>query len=134
MAGRIIAADELHGTWKLVVATAVDAAGNDIRPPYGPAPMGRLVLTECGRMMAVICDGRREIPGHEKRAYASYAGNYVVADNCLATTVDAALDPARIGGRQLRRLEFRDGLLVLIPPRRADGEQRELFWERTGPA
>ena len=55
-------------------------------------------------------------------------------NNTLITTVDAAAVGDRIGGQQIRKLEFRDGKLVLIPPRRADGEQRELFWECEGPA
>jgi len=134
MAGQNIGFEDVPGTWKLVKAVGYDEAGNAISQPYGPEPMGRLVLTENGRMMAVICDGRKQIPDGGKRAYASYAGNYIVEKNVLTTTVDAALDPARIGGKQSRRLSMDGDLLVLMPPRRADGEQRILHWERTGPA
>ena len=128
-----IRAEQVYGTWRLVASTAVDAGGRPVRPPYGPRPMGRLVLDEAGRMMAVLCDGRPAMPEGEKRAYGSYCGNYRVENNTLITTVDAAAVAGRIGGRQLRKLEFRDGRLVLIPPPRPNGEQRELFWERDGP-
>jgi hypothetical protein len=124
---------QLLGTWRLVASTAVDAAGRELPAPYGPRPMGRLVLDAAGRMMAVLCDGRPAMPDGENRAYGSYCGNFQVEENTLITTVDAAAETGRIGGRQIRKLEFRDGFLVLIPPPRPDGEQRELFWERDGP-
>lgn len=125
---------DLVGTWMLVEANAVDGDGTAIRPPYGPQPMGRLVLTAGGRMMAVLCDGRAAVPDGETRAYSSYCGNYRIEDGCLVTTVDAAALAGRLGSKEVRRLDMRGGRLVLIPPRRKDGEQRELFWERCGPA
>ena len=128
-----VRADQVYGTWRLVDATAVAADGSEMRKPYGPAPMGRLVLTEAGRMMAVLCDGRPSIPEGEVRPYASYCGNFVVEDGKLTTTIDAAALPERIGSKEVRQLELRSGRLVLIPPRRKDGEQREIIWERTGP-
>jgi hypothetical protein len=134
MPGSSITSDRLYGTWRLVRATAVDANGIAISPPYGPVPMGRLVLSPQGRMMAVICDGRNVLPEGETRAYASYCGNFRVADNQLITAVDAAALDDRIGTEQIRRLEMRGDHLVLIPPRRADGVQRELMWRRDGPA
>ena len=124
--------EELYGTWRLVRATAVDADGRPLPAPYGPLPMGRLVLNRDGRMMAVLCDGRTALPEGETRAYASYCGNFRIQDDHLITTVDAAALTERIGGEQLRRVEFRGEQLVLIPPRRRDGAQRELFWELDG--
>ena len=125
---------DLVGTWMLVEANAVDGDGNPLRSPYGPQPMGRLVLTAGGRMMAVLCDGRPAMPEGEARAFASYCGNYRIEDGCLVTTVDASAPPGRLGGQEVRRLTRRGTQLVLTPPRRKDGEQRELFWERCGPA
>jgi hypothetical protein len=125
--------DQVYGTWRLVEANAVASDGSEIRKPYGPTPMGRLVLTETGRMMAVICDGRPSLPEGEARAYASYCGNFVVAESKLTTTIDAAALIERVGDHEVRRLELRSGRLVLIPPPREDGEQREIIWEREGP-
>jgi hypothetical protein len=96
--------------------------------------MGRLVLDRSGRMMAVLCDGRVTIPAGEKRSYSSYCGNYEIEGNLLTTTIDAASDLSRIGSKQSRLIEFRGGRLVLKPPRRPDGEQREIVWELEAPA
>lgn len=128
-----ITRERLIGTWRLVNAIAVDANGIALPPPYGPSPMGRLVLTQDGRMMAVLCDGRSTIPAGEKRPYASYCGNFRVEDNALITIVDAAALTERIGSQQVRQLEIHGKQLVLIPPRRSDGIQRKLFWELDGP-
>ena len=127
-------AERLHGTWKLVRALAFDADGSELPPPYGPQPMGRLVLDPRGRMMAVLCDGRAQMPAGMQRAYSSYCGNYRIESNRLITTVDAAARPERIGSEQAREFELRGDLLVLRPPRRADGTQRELYWQAAGPA
>ena len=75
--------------------------------------MGRLALTGAGRMMAVLCDGRTSMPEGEKRVYSSYCGNYRVEADTLTTTVDAAAVVERIGSKQVRKLELRDGRLVL---------------------
>lgn len=130
----MIKQDQLFGTWKLVSAIATGKDGQPLRPPYGPEPMGRLVLSENGRMMAVLCDGRASLPEGEKRGYSSYCGAFRVENDTLITKVDLALLPERIGGEQRRKLEFRDGKLILIPPPRPDEGSRQLFWERTGPA
>jgi hypothetical protein len=95
--------------------------------------MGRVVLAADGRMMAVLCDSRRELPAGVTREYSSYCGNYTFDGGRLVTRVDAASDPSRIGSDQVREVRFEDGLMVLRPPLRAYGsgvEQRELYWER----
>ncbi len=130
----VVDTKQLIGTWHLVSAVAMAEDGRPLPPPYGPEPMGRLVLSASGRMMAVICDGRAVLPEGEKRAYASYCGNFRVENDTLITIVDAAAIPERLGSEQRRKLEFRDGHLVLIPPPRRDGERRELFWMLVGPA
>ena len=64
------------GTWKLAHASARDAAGAALPVPYGGKGIGRLTLTAEGRMMSVVCDGRRELPPGTPREYSSYCGNY----------------------------------------------------------
>jgi hypothetical protein len=121
------------GTWRLVRATARDANGKELPPPYAGHGMGRVVLAASGRMMAVLCDSRPELPAGAKREYSSYCGNYKFDGTRLVTRVDAASDPGRIGSDQIREVRFEDGLMVLRPPLRAYGEaveQRELYWER----
>ena len=134
MSSHAIRPEQIFGTWRLIAAQAVDVDGRSLPPPYGPVPMGRLVFTRTGRMMAVICDGRPTIPQGENRGYASYCGNFRIAeDNILITTVDAALVKERIGLEQRRCMELRGEQLVLSPPRRLSGEQRELVWKLDGP-
>jgi Lipocalin-like domain len=127
---------DIVGTWRLVAAVARDAAGN-VRPsPFGPQAMGCVVFNADGRMMAVLCDGRRDLPHGTPRDYSSYCGNYTFDGSRLITRVDAASDPTRIGSDQIREVRFEGELMVLRPPPRltADGqEQRELTWERIAP-
>ena len=121
------------GTWRLVRAMARDAAGKEMPTPYGGQGTGRVVLGADGRMMAVVCDGRRELPAGVAREYSSYCGNYTFDGARLVTRVDAASDPGRIGSDQVREVRFVDGLMVLRPPARDYGgavQQRELYWER----
>lgn len=121
------------GTWRLVSAVSRDANGKELPAPFGGHGMGRVVLGADGRMMAVLCDGRTEIPGGGKREYSSYCGNYTFDGKQLITRVDAALDPSRIGGDQIRDVRFEGNLMVLRPPTRPYGdtvEQRDLFWEK----
>ena len=121
------------GTWRLVAATAKDAAGNKLPPPYGGRGIGRVAFTAEGRMMAVTCDGRPELPPGTRREYSSYCGNYTFDGRRLVTRVDAASDPSRIGGEQVREVSFDGERMVLRPPLRptADGvQQREIVWEK----
>jgi len=90
------------GTWKLVHATARDAAGAARPSPYGGKALGRVAFTADGRMMSVVCDGRKELPAGVSREYSSYCGNYTYDGEKLVTRVDAASDRGRIGGDQGR--------------------------------
>jgi hypothetical protein len=124
---------DVTGTWRLVRVESQDAEGRPLPVPYGGHGTGRVVLGADGRMMAVLCDGRREVPAGEKREYSSYCGNYTFDGTTLVTRVDAASDPARVGSDQVRDVRFEGGLMVLRPPLRTYGgpaEQRALYWER----
>ena len=121
------------GTWKLIAAAARDRSGNPLPVPYGGKGMGRVMFDADGRMMAVTCDGRPELPAGTSRAYSSYCGNYTFDGARLVTRVDAASDPSRIGSDQVRGVRFEDGRMILTPPPRRAGEReehRELTWER----
>ena len=121
------------GTWRLVRAVARDAAGKELPVPYGGQGTGRVALGADGRMMAVVCDGRRELPAGVAREYSSYCGNYTFDGSRLVTRVDAASDSSRIGSDQVRDVRFEGGLMVLRPPARpyaGSVAQRELYWEK----
>ena len=121
------------GTWKLAHATARDAAGATRPSPYGGKALGRITFTADGRMMSVVCDGRKELPAGVTREYSSYCGNYTYDGEKLVTRVDAASDPSRIGSDQVRGVRFEGARMILIPPPRRIGENeehREIAWER----
>jgi hypothetical protein len=121
------------GTWKMVGAAARDRDGNPLPAPYGGKGMGRVVLTAEGRMMAVTCDARPELPPGTSRAYSSYCGNYTFDGARLVTRVDAASDPTRIGSDQVRDVSFEGERMILRPPPRqteAGEEYREISWVR----
>ena len=121
------------GTWKLMRATSHNPAGAPLPEPLGGNGIGRLTFTADGRMMSVICDGRRELPAGVAREYSSYCGNYTFDGSRLVTRVDAASDPSRIGSDQVRGVRFEGGRMILTPPPRRVGgseEYRELIWER----
>ena len=114
-------------------ATAKDANGATMPEPYGGKGIGRVTFTADGRMQAVVCDGRKELPPGMARDYSSYAGNYTFDGSKLVTRVDAASDPSRVGGDQVRGVRFDGELVVLTPPPREKGgaqEHRELTWQK----
>jgi hypothetical protein len=121
------------GTWKLLHATARDPAGAARPLPYGGKAIGRVTFTADGRMMSVVCDGRKELPAGVSREYSSYCGNYTYDGERLVTRVDAASDATRIGSDQVRGVRFVGERMVLVPPPRQTGEveeHREITWER----
>jgi Lipocalin-like domain len=94
------------------------------------------VFSADGRMIAVLCDGRPQVPADEPdREYSSYCGTYSFDGTTLVTRVDAASDPSRLGGDQVRRTRFDGDRLVLMPPPRpwrGVMQHREMFFERIG--
>ena len=120
----------IGGTWRLVKAEAHDANGKPLPEPYGGKGMGRVTFNADGRMAAVVVDGRPELPPDVKRDYSSYCGNYTFDGSRLITRVDAASDPSRLGGDQVREVSFDGDFMVLRPPPRAGGEYRVLTWEK----
>ena len=85
------------GTWRLVRAEAFDAEGKPQPAPYGGAPVGRVMFTSSGRMMAMTGDGRLTVPAGQVREYNSYAGSYTFAGKRLVTVVDSCSNPAYMG-------------------------------------
>jgi len=122
------------GTWRLVRAEAFDANGKLLPPPLGAAPVGRVMFTSGGRMMAMTGDGRQVVPAGQVREYNTYAGTYAFNGKRLITRVDSCSNPAYMGTEQVREVGNEGGLMVLRPPVRTyvgrPPEQRVLYWER----
>ena len=126
---------DIVGVWRLVATSAVDPAGAALPPPYGPQPMGTVTFAASGRMMAVLCDGRTNLPDGAVREYNSYCGNYRFDGETLVTRVDAASNGARMATDQVRAVRFEGPRMILRPPPLPLGDgvqQRELAWERVG--
>jgi hypothetical protein len=123
------------GTWALIRVEAVDADGQETVPPFGGMNfIGRVVLTEGGRLSASITDGRLEIPDGQVREYSCYTGIYSFDGKTLITKVDACSDPERMGTEQIRDVTFHENLMILQPPLRSYGgkpaERRTLWWKK----
>src|SRR3954466_7351309 len=108
----------VFGTWRLVKATAHDAGGKELPPPYGGEPMGRIVLGANGRMMALICDNRKEMPPGEKREYGGYCGNFTYDGKRLVPRAAGAPPPSRRGPDQFGGVRSEATLMVPPPPLR----------------
>ena len=121
------------GTWRRVRAEALDPNGKPQTAPYGGAPLGRVMFTSRGRMMAMTGDGRQAHAG-QVREYNTYAGAYTFDGKRLTTRVDCCSNPAYMGTVQVREVGNEGGLMVLRPPLRAyvgrAPEQRVLYWEK----
>ncbi len=130
--------ENVAGTWRLVRTRAFTEDGGERPAPYGgETGKGVVVLGADGRMIAVLCDGRSDLPDGAPREYNSYCGSYRFDGKQLVTRVDACSDPARMGTDQIRDVRFEGDLMVLRPPARTiDGvlEQRELYWRRVAEA
>lgn len=128
----------IPGTWALVRVTSTDADGKALPSPLGGQPIGRVLLTDDARMIAVTCNGRPEVPAGESRDFSAYSGNYTTDGKTLVTRVFAASDPSRIGGDQVRDVRFEGEHMILRPPLRSyfgrPPETRELWWQRVGDA
>jgi hypothetical protein len=124
----------ITGTWQLVRTSCVALDGSPLPPPYGgEKAMGRVVLNSDGRMMAVLIDGRPELPVGTEREYMSYCGSYTFDGRQLITRVDASSETDRMGTDQIRDVHFDGDLMVLRPPLKAFGDkigQRELHWRK----
>jgi hypothetical protein len=123
---------DIVGTWRLISTQAHGEDGKPLPPPYGPKARGVAVFQPDGRMMAVLCDTRPNIPDGE-RDYNSYCGNYTFDGRTLVTKVDAASDPNRMGSEQVRHARFEGARLILNPPPRSwrgSVQHHELVWER----
>jgi hypothetical protein len=122
------------GTWRLVRVEVFDADGKPQPAAYGGAPVGRVMFTSNGRMMAMTGDSRREVPAGQVREYNTYSGNYTFDGKRLITRVDSCSNPAYMGTEQVREVGREGELMVLRPPMRPYAgrppEQRVLYWER----
>jgi len=125
---------DLVGTWALIAHVNTDDEGRVLPSTYGPQGIGLIQFCATGRMMVTLADGRAHIPAADRRRfYSSYTGLWHWQGDTLIVDVDAATDPERIGGQQIRRVHYADNVLSLFPPPiEIDGvlNHRQLTWRR----
>jgi hypothetical protein len=134
--------ERIVGHWTLVSYEGIAADGTRTRP-FGDA-VGRLSYTAEGQMEGQVMRPERApvsfIDGETRRiraaytGYIAYFGTYVVSDGAETVThhVEGALNPAWVGGQQVRRMRF-DGDLLVLQAEVRKGEQtirHELTWRR----
>jgi lipocalin-like protein len=99
---------KLIGTWRMLSSeNELQSTGERI-PNYGKNPIGYIIFTPEGRMMAFLEREGRKVPKtDEERAAAfqsmiAYSGIYRVEGDKWITKVDAAWNPAWNGTDQIR--------------------------------
>lgn len=132
----------LIGSWRLVSYETTDPAGRRGRP-YGNA-VGRISYDAEGHMAGqVMRPQRAPVESGDGGAaqlrgayfgYIAYFGTYDVAPDGRSVVhhVEGSLNPAWVGGDQVRRLRFEGERLVLSTDVRKSGVNitHELTWER----
>jgi hypothetical protein len=134
--------ERLIGTWKLV-SYETDQQGGTRGKPYGNA-VGRLDYDERGNMSGqVMRPGRPRVErgdggAQQVRAaylgYIAYFGTYEVAPDgeSVVHHVQGSLNPAWVGGQQVRKMRIDGDRLVLSADVRKNGDTvtHTLTWER----
>jgi hypothetical protein len=134
--------EELLGTWELVSYESTEPDGRR-RLPFGNA-VGRITYDAAGNMTGqVMRPDRAPVDTHEGTTervraaytgYIAYFGTYEISPNgeSVVHRVAGSLNPAWVGGDQVRRMRF-DGehLILEADVARPDGPARHvLTWRR----
>jgi hypothetical protein len=132
----------LIGSWRLVSYETTDANGRKGKP-YGDA-IGRISYDANGNMTGQVMrpdrahvDAGDSPAQHAKAAYLGYIayfGTYDVAADGRSVVhhVEGSLNPAWVGGDQVRQLRFDGDRLILSTATNRNGVAitHELTWER----
>ena len=111
---------KLIGIWKLISYEIELQDTGDRIYPFGKNPIGYLILTPEGRMMAVLeKDGRTPPKTDEDRAAAfqsmlAYTGVYRVEGDKWITKVDASWNPALRNADQVRFFKLEADRLSVV--------------------
>ena len=125
LAAQSVAGDDsakLLGTWKVISWVQEFQDGGDPRPEYGKNPIGYLVFTPEGRMMAVLEGEGRKSPQNDQdrldlfRSLVAYTGMYTVEADKFTTRVDVAWHPDRRGTDQVRVFKLEGDRLYVTSP------------------
>jgi lipocalin-like protein len=137
--------DSLVGTWDLKRIDLRNARGEELYP-FGPFPVGLLVVTAGGHWSVQIMDPRRPRSSSEdmlggspaeraaaRQGYVAYAGRYRVLSDRILVHVEVSLSPNDIGRDEVRLFALgADGLQITTPRMQVGGEETvgQLLWSR----
>jgi hypothetical protein len=135
--------DKLLGTWKLVSASSINSAGEQIEAPYGPHPRGFLSYTADGRVTALISyGGRKPLPfgggnleeqAEAFKTFLAYAGRYALNGEKLSHYIEVSSIENYVNRELIRTVKFQgDQIVLLTPPTPVNGKIQtvELIWQR----
>jgi len=128
LAESVVADDraKLLGSWKVISWVQEFQDGSESRPEYGRNPIGYIIFTPGGRMMAMLEGEGRKSPTSDQdrlvlfRTMAAYTGKYSVEGDKWTTKVDAAWHPDRRGTDQVRFFKLEGDKLYVTSPFRAN--------------
>src|SRR5262249_6365324 len=113
---------KLVGNWRLVSWVQEFQDGGEPRPEYGKHPIGYIIFTPDGRMMALIEGEGRKSPSNDQdraallRSLIAYTGKYSLDGDRWTTRVDAAWHPERRGSAQVRSFKVEGDTLTVTTP------------------
>ncbi len=134
--------ERLIGNWRLISYETTETGGRRGKP-YGDA-IGRLMYDDRGNMAGQVMrpdrarvelgDGNAQQIRAAYLGYIAYFGTYEIAADGENVThyVQGSLNPAWVGGNQVRRMRFEGDRLVLSADVRKKDEivTHVLTWER----
>jgi hypothetical protein len=130
------------GSWKLASWVQEFKDGSEPRLAYGKHPIGYIIFTPEGRMMALIEGEGRKSPTNDQESAAllrtliAYTGKYSLEGDRWTTRVDAAWHPDRRGSNQVRYFKVEGDKLIVttafMPSPNFGGKvlRSVLVWER----
>jgi hypothetical protein len=125
LAAQPVLADDrakLLGSWKLISWVQEFQDGSEPRPEYGKNPIGYIIFTPEGRMMAVLEGEGRKSPKTDEervklfRSMIAYSGMYRLEGDKWITKVDVAWHPDRRGSEQMRFFKLEGDRLYVSTP------------------
>lgn len=96
--------DAVIGLWRLVSARLEDLNTGEVEDPYGPDPLGYLLVAPGGRIMSFLTskEPAADDPAALFNSMMAYSGTYRIDGDRWITTVDIAWFPGWIGTHQER--------------------------------
>jgi hypothetical protein len=136
----------LAGSWRLISVEATFTDTGERVATFGPAPNGRMVLTQAGRIMFLITRSEREPPATDAaraklfNETIAYSGQVrLEGPRKFVTKVEISLFPEEIGTEKLRLFELDGDRLVITRPEQTSRVTKgriavsNLVWKREHP-